>query len=348
MDKIAIVTIQSQNYGNRLQNYALQEVINSLGYEVETLRRSNFSSSEMGIKRYVKRIAQIILQTKTEKFNSFERNIRYAKVMCTANSVPAGIEKQYKFFVAGSDQLWNPYYDFVGDVDLLSFAEPRQKISYAASFGVSQLPEQVVEKYKTLLSTFRAISVREREGVSIVEKQLGLSAVSVLDPTLLLDSEKWEKVARKTSKCPHMPYAFVYILGETSSSFQTAIQELNQQNILVFDVLQKNKYGKGIEIGPAEFLYLIQHADIVLTNSFHATVFSILFQKPIHTFNRLGLDMSSRIASLVHVLGLENHLNVNGELLIEDISIYKTVMKKLAQERKRSLYFLSDALKTQE
>lgn len=339
--KVAIITIVSKNYGNRLQNYALQSVLEILGYSVETLQRE---SKPKSIKQYMKTIAQILLQTKGYKFKKFDKKIHFAESAVTRDSYPDNIDKQYKSFIVGSDQVWNPYYDFVaGKCDFLTFARDDQKISYAASFGVSEIPYERKTEYADHLKTFKAISVREKKGAEIVEELADRKATVVLDPTLLLGESEWKKVEKKPAFCPKKKYVLVYALGDKTNRFKDKIKQLKEE-YEIFDVRSLQKTGKELPIGPSEFLYLIRNSEEVLTDSFHATVFSIIFHKKFVAFNRPGLNMNSRIESLAELVGAKDQLTECGDLNGETGINYMDVDEVLEEERRKSIDFLKKAL----
>ena len=161
MEKVAIVTIESFNYGNRLQNYALQEVLKSMGYVVRTVHRIYEPKT---VKIYVKRMVQNVLQTKAAKFRKFDKKIEFSNVVLKRDEYPIGLEDRFNYFIVGSDQVWNPHYDFVaGKCDFLTFARNNQKISYAASFGVNEIPYERKFEFAEYLKNFKAISVREKQ-----------------------------------------------------------------------------------------------------------------------------------------------------------------------------------------
>lgn len=339
--KIAIVTIVSRNYGNRLQNYALQRVLESFGYSVETLRRKNKPNKLL---EGVKTAAQTLLQTKGAKFKAFDKNIHFANEVVTRDNYSDDIGSLYECFIVGSDQVWNPYYDFVaGRSDFLAFAENAQKISYAASFGVDEIPLDRKKEYAEWLKDFKAISVREKQGAKIVRELIDREAIVVLDPTLLLDEYEWKKVEKKPHCCPKGKYAFVYALGDKSDIFEEKIEQIKEK-YEVFDVGMIQKNGKELPVGPSEFLYLLRNSEIVLTDSFHATVFSIIFHKRFITFNRLGLNMNSRIESLAEMVGAKNRLMQCGMFDGETEMDYVNVDAMIKRERKRSIEFLTKAL----
>lgn len=338
--KIAIVTIESFNYGNRIQNYALQQVLRSLGYSTKTLHRIQHSK---GIKDKVKYIIQKILQTKGSKFRQFDSNVEYSNVIIGANDYPKDLSEQFDYFIAGSDQVWNPHYNFVGTSDLLAFAKPEQRISYAASFGVDEIPDEKKKVYIENLRQFKALSVREKKGAEIIKELTGREAQVVLDPTMLLTSEQWSKVERKSKFTPKKKYALVYSLGEKSADFENSIKRYAKE-MEIFDIRTIQKNGREIPVGPAEFLYLIHNAELILTDSFHASVFSVLYHKRFITFKRPGIDMSSRIVSLANTIGVENKLDRDNNLDCSNGLDYVLVDQLIESERKQSIDFLKKVL----
>lgn len=341
--KVAIVTIHSRNFGNRLQNYALQIVLKSIGVCVESLQRDLPLKGIDFFKVKVKRVGQILLGTKGAKFQSFNRRVVKSKFYALANSQQDGLANKYEYFISGSDQVWNPHYNFIGTSDLLVFAKPEQRISYAASFGVDEIPEEKKDVYAENLSQFKALSVREKRGAEIIKELTGRDAQVVLDPTMLLISEQWSKVEKKSRYTPKNKYALVYSLGEKTSDFENAINCYGKE-LEIFDIRTKQKNRREIPVGPAEFLYLIHHAELILTDSFHASVFSVLYHKKFITFKRPGIDMSSRIVSLANTIGAEDKLDSDNNL---DCSIgvdYVMVDQLIERERKKSIDFLKKAL----
>ena len=230
-----------------------------------------------------------------------------------------------------------------GECDFLAFARDNQKISYAASFGVSEIPSEREKEYAENLKTFKAISVREMQGAKIVEELSHRKATVVLDPTLLLDESEWMEVERTPQSCPKDKYVFVYALGDKSNRFKGKIEELREK-YEIFDVRAIQKNGKELPVGPSEFLYLLRNAEVVLTDSFHATVFSIIFHNRFITFNRSGLNMNSRIESLVELIGIEKCLNKFGDLVCNAEIDYTNVDTILKEERRKSIEFLEKAL----
>ena len=205
MKNVAIVTcIGKSNFGNRLQNYALQKVIEDLGYNVETLENisylNNVDNYEENYKEY--------LEYKVEKekrdysnrfriayFEEFDKNVKFREGMVTALDLNS---TNYDYYVVGSDQVWNPHHGKLKDLDLLVGIDDSKRISYAASIGIDELPDSVKDKAKREWLKFKAISVREDKGKDIIEELTGRDDVVVsLDPTMLLTSEEWGKLAKR-------------------------------------------------------------------------------------------------------------------------------------------------------
>ena len=208
----------------------------------------------------------------------------------------------------GSDQVWNPKFDRLSDVDLLSFATPEQRISFSASFGISELPENSKEKAKRELEKFKAISVREDRGKEIVEELTERKDVQVLvDPTMLLTSEEWDKVAKKPEQLKTDKYILNYFLGEISEKRKKEIERIaKENNCEIINILDKNS--PFYQTGPSEFLYLEKNAFLICTDSFHSSVFAILYNRPFVVFDRedSNVKMNSRLDTLLKKFKLEN------------------------------------------
>ena len=347
MKRVAIITINSKNYGNRLQNYALQQVIQSLGYEAETIERVKELGRGGGLLGQIKETLRRLTISRTGLFQKFDREfLCMSKFHAAPNEVERGLKERYDIFVAGSDQIWNPHYGHVvGKSDLLLFAQGKRRVSYAASIWVDFIPAEQQEEYRSAWSALDAISVREQAGAKLVKELAGREAEVVLDPTLLFGAEQWEKVERKPPQVPNRPYVLVYILGTTTDQLEREKQRLQQEKSLqVMDIMKKNPDGKLPAIGPSEFLYCIHHAECVLTNSFHALVFSFLFHRPVTVFPRAGIDMSSRIVTFANMARLEQKLTPDGGFSLKQEVEFAQADAWIEAERDKSIQFLTNAL----
>ena len=353
MKKVAIVTIQdTNNYGNRLQNYAMQEVLRKMGLEVETLKNNtNTNQKDTTIVHMLKRIKNKLQRVKkignarARCFREFDTHIQFASKELREDNAKQ-FAKNYDYFITGSDQVWNPFFGRLSSIDLLEFAPPEKRVSIAASFGVETLEEAYKKKCQQALQNFHAISVREEQGKQIIQHMQGIEkqVEVVLDPTMMLTKQEWEKVMKKPKHMPENKYILNYFLGEIDTQTQQYIEKIARENqcqiIQLLDVKEKLHH-----TGPSEFLYLIQHAFMVCTDSFHSCVFSILFQKPFIIVERKSKkSMNSRIDTLLSTFDLQerkwipNHTQNMGNI------DYAKVFSILEKEKNKEKEWIKQAL----
>lgn len=370
--KVAIITItDGQNYGNRLQNYALQKTLRDLGVEVETIRRRTHRDlnwigwQKWKVKEYVKRIVgrndNLHKLLRKKSFDSFNKKyMKFSKAVLHSNFAPNGFEHQYDYFIVGSDQVWNAGFRIIREDImnyLLSFAPNDKRIAYAASFGTDRLAEGFEQLFKDELPKFNAISVREVSGVKIV-KECGKEAEVVLDPTMLLSVHDWTKMARRPNYVKDTPFIVTYFLGGRDETAQNYISNI-AGNKKIYNIEIESAPSEAIDsvdvfsTSPDEFVWLIANADCVLTDSFHATAFSILFHKPFCVFERKVLDDSykigSRIDTLLGLFHLERFRNADYSLDIKPEKYEAIDIERLLkQERERSIEFLRRTLKIED
>lgn len=344
MKTIGIVTINSYNLGNRLQNFALQEVLKKCGYKPITIVREQ---RRLELKDIIKRkICSLRGRSKYDNFCKFDSRISWSK-FSIEELIADPLKIQYfDYFVAGSDQVWNVTFPFVSDIDFLSFAPNEKKISYAASFGISDVPDDYKEMVSKNLLGFKAISVREKIGVDIVSNLIRRNAQLVLDPTLLLKESEWSKIERRPHGLTTDDYIFSYFLGANNNL--EYICQLGK--CLGADIIENCIFDKRFSldsIGPAEFIYLIHHARLVVTDSFHSIAFSILFHTPfiVYERNTNEKNMSSRIETLLQTFKLEQcreraPLTIN-ELRNLDFSFVDDILER---KRWEAIQFLKSNL----
>lgn len=341
----AILTIQSINYGNRLQNYALQSILEKNGSFAETVRRNagfrgSFATKLRTLKSRVGAIKHI--NDRINKFRRFDRLIHFSDQIVAADYISPGVGGSYDMFVVGSDQVWNPDFDFNSELEYLPFVPKSKKIAYAASFGVSEIASNR-ERTAELLDGFSAISVREDAGAKIVRDLSGVESPVVLDPTLLLSAGDWNQVAVEPKIADiERPYLLKYVLGDDVHGAE--IDGLaRKMGLSVVDLKDE-----GLPVGPAEFVWLIEHAQLVCIDSFHGSVFSLIFHRPFIIFERQSddADMSSRFDTLCRIFGMDHHRKASpsfdlARCLDEDWDSFE---RRLARERARSLEWLGGAL----
>lgn len=349
MRRVGIITINdNNNYGNRLQNYAVQEVLKNLEVVPITIKNEPATNTKdkyllRKLKSFLNKGTYSKIVDRRNYFEDFNRNITFSIKKIT----PYSKLKDYDYFITGSDQVWNPNFGRLRDVDLLEFAEPYKRISFSASFGISNLPKQYNEKLKNALKNYKAISVREDAGKKIIEDVVGRKDVEVLvDPTMLLTADEWDKVSKKPEQLKTDRYILNYFLGELSEKRKKEIDKIaKENNCEVINILDVNS--PFYKTGPSEFLYLEKNAFLVCTDSFHSCVFATLFNKPFIIFNREDshVSMNSRIETLIKKLQLKNREYNGKEITRENLNHdYTEAYRILDEERKKTIKFLRQAL----
>lgn len=350
------------NYGNLLQNYALQEALLKYATTVETVWHDpdwfmpkywgNWSWKEP-IKYILNRNMfrdqmksghigrEMVRQGKLKDWSD-----RYIRIRFDVKKL-ADIVEDYDYFVVGSDQVWNPYFGNLKD-NFLSFAPFEKRIAYAASIASPDIPEEKVELYRQGLKGMKWISMREQEGANTVKQFTGRDVPVVVDPTMLLTPDEWRKVSRQPAWYHGDDYILTYFLGKRPD---VAVQQVaSKSGLPVVNLLDENVYEHYVT-GVDEFIWAIEHASLIYTDSFHGTVFSILFQKPFVVCNRVGegctSKMSSRIDTLLSYFSLEGRRGTqeNNYLLDDPMHIsYGDTQAVFQREWKRADAYLRKAL----
>lgn len=290
--KAGIVTITNgYNYGNRLQNYAVQEALESRKIQAETIwKTTNVFDTEAPAyirKLYIKRFLHYHLTKEENRILNFHRfNKTYIKrsSYMIDEQIPEGLDSAYDYFIAGSDQVWNPYLEYCTAANFLSFTEREKKVALSPSIAIEQIPEKDKENFAKWLKDFRLLSVREEKGAELIRELTGRNVEVLCDPTMYLSAEKWRNVEKEPkSRLKNSPYILTYFLGDCEASYKIWIENLAEKNHMkIFELQNEENFG----IAPDEFLYLIDHAACVCTDSFHGTVFSLIFHTPFVVFER--------------------------------------------------------------
>lgn len=317
MKKVLLVTLQGANIGNRLQNYALQEIIkkgnnivytpyyNVLEYDSVLKRlkvRIQCALSQIGFVRYSGIRNTRLREIKFSKFNeSYIDNM----FKVSFNHVPS----EFDYAVTGSDQVWHNWSGDDSELNYfyLKFMPDEKRISYAASFGFEVFPQKDIDKHKEGLMGVRYLSCREEHGRKLIKELVGRDAELTLDPTLLLNKDEWIKIEKNPNYSTDN-YILVYFLGEkTDESISTIKRIAEEKSLRVIDIYDANNLDYYLTT-PDEFIWLIHHASYVCTNSYHACVFSILFNKKFLAFHRKGAGMENmfdRIRTLFDIFGID-------------------------------------------
>ena len=352
MKKVGIITIcDNDNYGNRLQNYALHETLNKLGIKNTTFW-PEWAEDKTTLKQKIKIGIKNILNMediKTKRYFAFKKftDSKIDNQYINLDNLDK-ISDEFDYFIVGSDQIWNYNFGHAQDKDFLKFTDYDKRISYAPSFGVSNIDEEWKAKICNGVNNIKYLSVRENQGAKIIKELTRRKAEVLLDPTLLLSKEEWRKVQKKPRRMKSKKYILTYFLGEISPKLQSEINELKEENDLDIINLCDINEEKYYTYGPSEFLYLFDNAELVLTDSFHACVFSIIYNKSFFVFdrNQKGLkNMNSRVDTLLEIFKSQER-KVNSLQDIKDIFVcdYSNTYEILNVKKKESLDFLKNAL----
>lgn len=356
MKKIAIITLYgNNNFGNKLQNYASQLILNKLGFYVVTIRnkisfKNIKENSIYKLKSFIKNIINMKYYKKNRlrenRFKEFNKYINYTKQIIDVNKVPKNLDNEFDYFIYGSDQVWSPYAGGGSDLYLGTFSKKNKNISFSSSFGVYSINNRYIDKYISCLNNFKYISVREDAGRDIIKKLSNIDADVLIDPTMLLTSDEWDKLCLKPAmKIDNKKYILNYFLGELSFTRKKEIDlvaEIN--NCEIINILDKNS--PFYECGPSEFLWLEKNAFLICTDSFHSSVFALLYDRPFIVFDRENIkdSMNSRLDTLISKFKLKNR-RFEGKITEENLNHdYTEAYKILEKERKKSEDFLKKAL----
>lgn len=364
--KTEIITFHNtSNFGATLQCAALSRFLSEHGFETEVVNylppyvtdkiglkkeMKKISRSKNKVKATLKGIAYLLhakqLKRRKERFESFIREHLTLSREYTSFGSLCAAPPQADFYICGSDQIWNPALTG-GELDeafFLKFAEGK-KIAYGASMGEYDIESHAAE-LKTLVSDFQALSVREASTAGRLAPAINKSVSTVLDCTLLLNKEAYADFEQPVRTCGK-PYLLYYGMQNSSVGDTLAQQISAERNIMIVDI-SPNPFHllkgaeKRIDIGPGEFLTLIKNADYVVTNSFHGTVFSILYEKEF--VSTLHSTRSGRVVDLLKALGLSERIAVNTDIQNMGPIDYASVRRALAEQRKESFAFLKDNL----
>lgn len=358
------------NHGATLQAYALMEYLHDQGHDVEIIDyKPDYLSKRYTIfligdnwknKNIIVKISYLLFKFPSRLIAS---KAKIPFILFKKKHMRITMQRYKNFeelkylppkadaYIAGSDQIWNTIYENGRDPAFyLDFAPAgSRKISYAASFASQQIVPEYKTFVKSMVENFDFISVRETSGISIL-KSLGIDkGYHVLDPVFLLTKAHWDNMARIKFKDK---YILVYDF-ETNPAIKNIVEKIAKKNKL--KIYAVNNYGRTLyadkdyfECGPNTFLSLIKNADIIISNSFHATAFSIIFEKDFYVFDRIGHDINTRMRDLLSICGLDNRLiqkesdfNPNATSLD-----FINVRNKMAEHIKISKNFLEHALRS--
>ena len=352
--RIGIITIcKVNNYGAELQAFATQKKLEQMGFEAEiidyiyyknwkfkdTPKSAPFIVLSLKEKimywikyRFINRLVETILPTISQSNRKRRKNYldffkleKFSPSYYSMDELYANYPK-YDVYVVGSDQVWNPSASSSIEPYFLTFApKESKKISYASSFGVSEINPALQNRYRELLNNIDFISVREKSGVDLVQQLTGKMAKQVVDPTLLLNKEQWAPFMKSIESIAPK-YILIYELLPSDDLVKLAQKIACKLQIPIYCLCKRGyaiKHYPGssnlVEAGPSEFIWLIAHATYVITNSFHGTAFSINFGTPFYCVLNKQRKNNSRMTSLLDSLALENRIVYEDEIEKKEI-----------------------------
>lgn len=384
--KVGLVTCYfKDNYGSMLQAYATKKILDNNNIANETINidsnidfkngkkkyyltqifNFNFIKSKFGMvklkldKKINKKLGENI-SIRTKKYKEFRKNFNLSPPFKTYQELSKFALDNYTDIIVGSDQLWLPV-NVVADYYTLNWVPKNiNKISYSTSFGVSNIPSQYNVIYKSFLKKIDYLSVREDSGVKIIKDLSDLSAKLVCDPTLLLTKKEWEQEMIQ-GKIINDKYILCYFLGNNIKHRKFAERLKKETGFKIVSLNHADEYVKysdvfadikPYDIGPKEWLNLVKNAEYICTDSFHCTVFSLIFNKIFFCFRRYKSNnkgsTNSRLDSLLKVSGVSNERILNGNENIKKVLEYKVDFKKvntnLSNFRNESKNWLLDSI----
>ena len=374
--KIGILTFHNaHNYGASLQAYALKTCVEQMGHEVAVINYRNPKIEGQYPKQLRPKITKKVLNPKNWKqflydtirgiygqkawsgqWEAFDRFITQKLLENETRLIHpedfAGLGKDA--YLLGSDQIWSSF--LTGTLDPVYFGKFKKNeriISYAASLANGKIAENEENAFQELLKNVDGISVREEKLADQLRKITGREVATGVDPTLLLEERDYLDLMTTEKRLPDgkLPteekYVFAYFVVEEKAVEECAKKVAKKMGLQLIElhyyhmpeISEKNQFA---DFGPGDFLAYIKNAEIVITNSFHGTVFSILFGKPFYSVYK----KNGRVDNLLDFLEIpERHVSGAEEIEKLDEIDYEKVHKKLAEYRESSLRFLRENLK---
>ena len=354
------------NYGSMLQAYATKKILDNNNIPNETINidgnkdfnkgkkkyylsqvfNFNFIKSKMGMikmkfdTKLNKNLGRNVA-IRNKKYKEFRREFNLSRSSNTYVDLSKLAEERYSDVIVGSDQLWLPV-NVVSDYYTLNWVPDNiNKISFSTSFGVSSIPKKYNNLYKIFLKRINHLSVREDTGIKIIKDITNIDAKLVCDPTILLTKEEWDEVATK-ERIINDKYILCYFLGKNIEHRKFAERLRDKTGFKIVSLNHADEYVKYsdkfcdmslYDIGPREWINLIKNAEYVCTDSFHGTVFSLIYNKIIFNFRRYSskskASTNSRLDSLLKIVEVSNERILTGTENIDEVLNYKIDFKKV-------------------
>lgn len=371
----------TNNYGTKLQAFALQQYLAKNGWNNEIINyrfgekqfnpKKLFLPNRKEYRRINRQRREALsrqpdvkenIDVRNKRFERFTRSSYALSERCdTLKDVNRLAKARYSAVVCGSDQIWLPSHALERYYLLDFLPNSIKRIAYAPSFGVSTIPAIVRSNYQRALEKFDVITVREDTGVKLIKELTGKDCPVVVDPTLLLTANQWVELLKIERPLIQGEYVLGYFIGAAEEHRKKA-RAYAKANHIKFVILPNidevvkadTEYADEAlyDVGPDDFVNLIKNAQTIFTDSFHGTVFSLIFQKNVYCFERFDNasknSTNSRIYSLLSKTNLQSRLvrNMEADLPVDSID-YGCVLKRIDALRASSKNILEEALKNE-
>ena len=385
MKPIGLVTCYfHHNYGSMLQAYATEMIMQQMGLPFQTIackapinymqeNKILYIIKKLLIADWRMRLGKMKIErakkenpmfaknweVRNKAFDLFAETFFHVSPYCKNREELTKMADNYSAFLVGSDQLWRTDSVEHGYYTLEWVPDHIRKIAYSTSIGVKEVPWFQVEKNKRFMNRFDHIALREQSACDLVYKLTGRKVPVVLDPTLLFTGEQWMEIQQQ-EPLPEGKYIFCYLLGDNPSQREFIKRVKEKTGCKIVALQQLDDYIPSDEgfadetpyVGPREFLNYIRNAEYVFTDSFHCSVFSILYKKNFFTFSRFAegakQSTNTRIDNLLHITGLEDR-RMTKDKTVDGVINYNCsfdgVDARLNAYRKSSMEYLHNALK---
>ena len=385
--KVALaINYDYHDYGGMLQAFATQRFLEKQGIESDAINFDNVKGDisrrkwkyflsnimDISIVKEKSRLIEKKIRQKTnarlkaqmaERDNAFDKfctsHFKVSRPFDSWDDMAKASQKEYDAVIVGSDQLWLPS-NVMADYYTLNWVpEKVKKIAYATSFGIGNIPQKYKEMYRQYLTRIDYLSARETSGQEIISELTDRSVPLVNDPALLLDAKGWDEVI-KDKPIINDKYIFCYFMGDNPEQRDFVKRLAKEKGLKIVALLHLDQFIETDEhyadytpwdISPDDFVNLVKYAEYVCTDSFHGTVFSIIYSRNFFTFKRFNkkasLSTNTRITSLLTRIGLMDRLVENLDKRPDNINDWRKIQECVSDFRNASGCWLIESINKQ-
>ena len=356
MKKIGIISLFGyNNYGNRLQLFAVQKVYKTLGFDSEIIKyKQETPNDPLVIRGKIFIMFLLNLRSQLSKINLKNKRIsnfkehaklyyKESKNQLNPLKIYDNFHKSYSFFSVGSDQIWGWFTHSIADFVFLKFVPREKRLTFSPSFGSAAIDEKYRKVFTDGLLGFEQLSVREQTGAAIVKSFIGKEATVLCDPTMCLSKKEWLEFATPHHRRPQNKFILTYFLGEKSEKVAGVLESFSKEYEIVN--LNSFKSPEFYAINPSEWVDYINDASLFLTDSFHGVVFSLILQTPFAVYSRVGGEgMETRITNILEKFKMGDRFEMSAdESLLFNIDFSDTE-NSINTEKLKAFGFLRKSL----